>query len=605
MATFEDVVKQLQMNNRSEAGRDSRHTKMLGELKKLGGQTVKGNSKTNQAIKDASTKQTATTQSFGDDQKKEIIKSRKEATAKNKELQSLTGKNTKLMKDQEKGDAKFRKQLIDVELQDPDLNPTQRKELEKERAALSAGSLKGAFKGLKEAFSDFASPLKKFLGAKTGIPGITVGRFALLAAIPLLIRFLRSQAFQDMINYIKGPGGEVLNQVGAGLKFMLEKIGAFIVSIGSFSKSIQKFMEDPSFESFLGIFSENGTFFVGITALTALLAPGLLFGAMKLGIKAFSGALKFAGRRMGFLSKGLAAASGAQLLADGTIKDNNKDKDKKDKKEKDKTKDKTKKVTTKTDTKVTPKTETETKKTDKPKKVDPKTDTKVTPKAETDTKIDKNATKNVTKNTLKKSVTTAGKTGLKVIAGAARFAGPVGLALTAGFSLFEGIKAGVEEYRESGDFKSAVKQSAGGVVESLTFGLVNKDTVADALGGSGGGGNPLPESYKGYSDMGAEMGAKAKGMHSGGFLARGQLAMVGERGAELVMTNSPAQVMSAARTEQIEMAAANKTMNGGGGMGSNVFVNTGGNTATNVTRNTSFRPSAHIDTNFDKYQKFA
>ena len=31
--TFEDVVKQLQMNNRSEAGRDSRHTKMLGELK--------------------------------------------------------------------------------------------------------------------------------------------------------------------------------------------------------------------------------------------------------------------------------------------------------------------------------------------------------------------------------------------------------------------------------------------------------------------------------------------------------------------------------------------------------------------------------------------
>ena len=192
-----------------------------------------------------------------------------------------------------------------------------------------------------------------------------------------------------------------------------------------------------------------------------------------------------------------------------------------------------------------------------------------------------------------------------MIAGAARFAGPVGLALTAGFGLFEGIKAGVEEYRESGDFKSAIKQSAGGVVESLTFGLVNKDTVADALGGSGDGGNPLPESYKGYSDMGAEMGAKAKGMHSGGFLARGQLAMVGERGAELVMTNSPAQVMSAARTEQIEMAAANKTMNGGGGMGSNVFVNTGGNTATNVTRNVSFRPSAHIDTNFDKYQKFA
>ena len=33
MATFEEVVKQLQMNNRSEAGRDSRHTKMIGDLK--------------------------------------------------------------------------------------------------------------------------------------------------------------------------------------------------------------------------------------------------------------------------------------------------------------------------------------------------------------------------------------------------------------------------------------------------------------------------------------------------------------------------------------------------------------------------------------------
>ena len=592
MSTFEDVVKQLQMNNRSEAGRDSRHTVILNKL-----------NKTMEGVEAVGQKQEEKIEYTNDT----IVKLQEAFKEEQKQLKE----NGKLVR----GSNKLNK--LSYKIQEEQLKekvresgPSERKEAEKELKNFQVKQI-STFSDIKTAFKDFASPLKKFLGAKTGIPGITVGRFALLASLPLLIKFLRSQAFQDMITYLKGPGGEVLNQVGAGLKFMLEKIGAFIISIGSFSKSIQKFMEDPSFESFLGIFSENGTFFVGITALTALLAPGLLFGAMKLGIKAFSGALKFAGRRMRFLSKGLAAASGAQLLADGSIKDNNKDKkqkekkDKKDNKEKDKTKDKTKKVTTKTDKDVTPKTETETKKTDKPKKVDPKTDTKVTPKAETDTKIDKNATKNVTKNTLKKSVTTAGKTGLKVIAGAARFAGPVGLALTAGFSLFEGIKAGVEEYRESGDFKSAVKQSAGGVVESLTFGLVNKDTVADALGGSGGDSNPLPESYKGYSDMGAEMGAKAKGMHSGGFLARGQLAMVGERGAELVMTNSPTQVMSAARTEQIEMAAANKTMNGGGGMGSNVFVNTGGNTATNVTRNTSFRPSAHIDTNFDKYQKFA
>ena len=93
-------------------------------------------------------------------------------------------------------------------------------------------------------------------------------------------------------------------------------------------------------------------------------------------------------------------------------------------------------------------------------------------------------------------------------------------------------------------------------------------------------------------------------MHSGGFLARGQLAMVGERGAELVMTNSPAQVMSAARTEQLEMAAMNQVTGNGMG-GATVMVNTGGNTSTNVTRNVKFSPSTHLDTNFDRYQKFA
>ena len=75
--------------------------------------------------------------------------------------------------------------------------------------------------------------------------------------------------------------------------------------------------------------------------------------------------------------------------------------------------------------------------------------------------------------------------------------------------------------------------------------------------------------------------------------------------AELIMTNSPAQVMSEARTDQLGMAAVNKVMNGGGGMGgATVMVNTGGNTSTNVTRNVKFSPSAHLDTNFDRYQKF-
>ena len=50
--------------------------------------------------------------------------------------------------------------------------------------------------------------------------------------------------------------------------------------------------------------------------------PEGFFGTENIG-----GAIKFAGKRLSFLTKGLAAASGAHLLADGTIKDNNIDND--------------------------------------------------------------------------------------------------------------------------------------------------------------------------------------------------------------------------------------------------------------------------------------
>ena len=42
--------------------------------------------------------------------------------------------------------------------------------------------------------------IKRFLDAKTGIPGITVGRLALLIAIPFSHKFLKSEAFQNLKN---------------------------------------------------------------------------------------------------------------------------------------------------------------------------------------------------------------------------------------------------------------------------------------------------------------------------------------------------------------------------------------------------------------------
>ena len=114
---------------------------------------------------------------------------------------------------------------------------------------------------------------------------------------------------------------------------------------------------------------------------------------------------------------------------------------------------------------------------------------------------------------------------------AARVAGPIGLPIVAAFSIFDGIKAGMDEYKESGSFKESLKQSAGGIVESLTFGLINKDTVAGALGS--GDGNPLPDSFKGYAD-------------------------------EFVMQGSPTATANENATNQLNQSALDKTSGGGG-----------------------------------------
>ena len=75
----------------------------------------------------------------------------------------------------------------------------------------------------------------------------------------------------------------------------------------------------------------------------------------------------------------------------------------------------------------------------------------------------------------------AGKAGLKAAAGAARFAGPVGLAITAGVAAVEGVAAGVEEFKESGDAGRALAEGLGGALSGLSFGLIDKDKVADFI----------------------------------------------------------------------------------------------------------------------------
>ena len=70
------------------------------------------------------------------------------------------------------------------------------------------------------------------------------------------------------------------------------------------------------------------------------------------------------------------------------------------------------------------------------------------------------------------------KGGLRAATGALRFAGPIGLAVTAGMGLFDGISAGIEEFKKSGKVGAAVKEGFAGTLSGLTFGLVSQESIS-------------------------------------------------------------------------------------------------------------------------------
>ena len=74
-----------------------------------------------------------------------------------------------------------------------------------------------------------------------------------------------------------------------------------------------------------------------------------------------------------------------------------------------------------------------------------------------------------------------GKGLLKIMGGAAKFLGPIGLAVTAAMAIGGAVSAGMEEYEKSGDLGKAIKEGTAGALESLTFGLVSQKTFSDAF----------------------------------------------------------------------------------------------------------------------------
>ena len=143
-------------------------------------------------------------------------------------------------------DAEFRREQnqlmidkIDEQLKG-DLTDSQREELKKERKAVqrkqdtTLNALKDGIAGLSEGF-------KKIGDIETGIPGLTLGRLAILAVIPLLINFLQSEAWQKLKDFLIEPSTEkflsFLGELGPVFGTLAAIIGGIV-----FTKIVKTFL---------------------------------------------------------------------------------------------------------------------------------------------------------------------------------------------------------------------------------------------------------------------------------------------------------------------------------------------------------------------------
>ena len=179
-------------------------------------------------------------------------------------LESELGKNAKATAEFQKIDNELRSKQLELQLQSPDMNPSLRKEREKELAKLQKEGLMGAVGGLKQSFESFASPLKKFFGTQTGVPGFTIGRaVTLFVLLPAIIKLLRSQALQDFLTYMQGPGGEVINTFVSAIKGIFN--GLVIVG-GALMK-----LKDGDLSGIQDILSSNGAIVVALAGIFIVL----------------------------------------------------------------------------------------------------------------------------------------------------------------------------------------------------------------------------------------------------------------------------------------------------------------------------------------------
>jgi len=205
---------------------------------------------------------------------------------------------------------------------------------------------------------------------------------------------------------------------------LAEGLEAFINSFSEFFADITTFFEDPSFANFTEIFTgKSGIIIAGLVGITALLSPFKTFNLLKLGIKSFKAALNLLGKGLPALIKGGAAVAGGVARAAGGVA---------------------------------------------------------------------SAAGGVARAVGGgvraagggiKSVAPLLKVGLRGAATAAKFIPGLGLVVTAAMGIFDGMAAGIEEYKKSGELGKSVEAGISGAASGLTFGLVSQETFQKGIDG--------------------------------------------------------------------------------------------------------------------------
>ena len=325
------------------------------------------------------------------------------------------------------------------------------------------------------------------------------------------------------------------------------------------------------FDGFLGLFKEGGIIALGLASIVLLLKPSLLFGAIKLGIKAFKAALAFAGTGLSDQASDLKKSKGRRGGRKGKLG---------------RLADVGRNIFSKT------------------KDVAVKGGQKVASGVKTAATASKTVASKVA-NTGAKAMTglkAGAKSGARMLAGAARFIPGAGLAVTAAMGLFDGISAGVEEYKKSGSIGKAVKEGLAGTVSGLTFGLVDQKTVSGAFDFVGNkfkdGFNFLKKQVTGgvdklkktgiAGDIEARQAEIAKIQADLGKTGRARRAAIGKSDAdEKQRIIALQQEINGLRRKQLEENARMKAQVEGGTAPININAPSDNKVTTSTTQNTS------------------